>query len=228
MLRRIYMKILVFVLWVFTPSVFASSFYDDRAFGMFDQAVQQEARFQALLQNSTPETAMREEIEALMQARYREHAFATAFQEEVHSYVPRAQADKNYSINPTDLESYKRLRLMDAIAEDLSSRVAYEYKRLAESVADPRVALDLRQKANLALETITQNLASLAPEDRVVLTSFLEEINETKAAPPLQTAVTLLKNKVVRTKVNADIAQKAANAVLRANKILSKKMARAF
>lgn len=228
MLRRIYMKLLIFaLLWLWAPSVFALSF-DERAFGQFDQAVQQEARFQTLLQNPSPEVAMQEEIEALMLARYRERAFARDFQVEVHSHLPRAQTEKDYSINPSDLESYKKLRLLEAVAQDLSDRISYEYQRLSESAADSRLNPELRKKASVALESINQNLAGLEPEDQTVLATFLQELVEVKPAPVLETKVQLLARKSVSRKVKANIEKKAVDAVERANKILSKKLAHAL
>lgn len=229
MLRRIHMKFLFFALFsLSTAPAFAVDF-DDRAFGMFDQAIQQEKRFQNLLLSEEPVKALEEEIEALMLTRYRQHAMAKDFQAEVESHLPRAMAEKDYSINPADLESYKKLRLLEAVAQDLTDRIAYEYQRLSETEADSRLNPEARQKAAMILSTINQNLAYMAPDDQIVLSGFFEELGEVKPGAALKPRIELSKIKAgPRKKIKDSIEKKATDSVSRANRILSKKLARAL
>lgn len=232
MLCIIYMKFLHILLLLsasfgFATSAFAISFDE---FDAFNQTVQQESHFQKILAEPAPEASIETELEALLLAQYRVRAAAMDFQSDVHRYLPRALSDKTFSINPSDLESYKKLRLLQRVTENISDQIIYEYKRLKQTKFDNDIELETRERAARALAEINQTLAQLPEEDQLVLTNFITELQTTGAfvLPTMQVSLELESSRTHRKRVHAKIAKKAVDFVTRANRILDKKLPRAL
>lgn len=138
--------------------------------------IQLESRFQQILQTPSPALVIQDDIQTALAAKYHERQLGGDFQADVHELALKADKDPHFSVVPVSLESYQKLRLVESIAQSISTRIVYDYSRLIQTTRDQKMNVNVQLKATMALNQVDETLVRLPWEDQLQLGELIGEL----------------------------------------------------